>query len=83
VLIELGADKQAKADYGSTPLLIAARYGQEAAVRVLIELGADKEAKDKDNRTPLHVPVRFGKEAVNYTDTGKLSEAFEAENAAR
>ena len=53
LLLEAGADKEAKNNGGWTPLIIAAMNGHEAIVRLLLEAGADKEAKNKDGWTPL------------------------------
>ncbi|MCH2115673.1 MAG: acyltransferase family protein [Pirellulales bacterium] len=45
---------------GSSPLLIAALYGQLEAARSLIEHGADIQNKNPDGSTPLHVAAFFG-----------------------
>ena len=64
LLLEAGADKEAKNNYGRTPLIIAAQKGREAVVRLLLEAGADKEAKSNDGNTPLIRRRSNGHEAV-------------------
>ena len=54
MLVELGADKEAKDIRGDTPLHRTAQLGQVEALKALVLLGADKEAKDDDGWTPLH-----------------------------
>jgi hypothetical protein len=44
------ADGEPRAQYGGTPLIVAARMGHEAVVGLLLNAGADKEAKDKVRR---------------------------------
>ena len=53
LLLEAGADKEAKDDDGLTPLGWAAWIGHEAVVRLLLERGADTEAK---NPVPRRCP---------------------------
>ncbi|KAJ1495294.1 hypothetical protein T484DRAFT_1762845, partial [Baffinella frigidus] len=45
---------------GSTPLLLAAREGQEKLGVALVAAGADKDAQDKDGATPLHWAAMHG-----------------------
>ena len=52
VLVELGADKEARVDGGATPLHDAALHGHTEAVKVLVELGADKESEMDSGATP-------------------------------
>ncbi len=53
--IEAGSDLNARDAYGSTPLVIAATFGQSEIACVLIEAGADLTITNKDGGTPLHV----------------------------
>ena len=52
--LDKGADVNAKALGGYTPLRFAARFGRMEIVELLIANGADVNAKDQDGRTPLH-----------------------------
>ena len=45
----------ARAADGSTPLHLAARFGQRGAAELLLEFGADAGARDGDGRTPAEV----------------------------
>jgi hypothetical protein len=63
VLVELGADKDAKDADGGTPLHYAANNGHVEAITVL--MGVDKEAKGANGVRPLHMAAFEGKvEAV-------------------
>jgi Ankyrin repeats (3 copies) len=64
LLLEKGADVEAKADYGRTTLSWAAERGHEAVVRLLLEKGADVEAKTQYGETALRKAVERGHEAV-------------------
>jgi ankyrin repeat protein len=64
VLIEAGADVNAKSDDGSTSLMFTAsgkRYNlAPESVKLLIEAGADVNAKSDDGSTPLmHVEEEY------------------------
>jgi uncharacterized protein len=45
----------ARAADGSTPLHLAARFGQRGAAELLLEHGADTAARDGDGRAPVEV----------------------------
>ena len=50
ILVEAGADKEAKDDKeGRTALIMASFQGHYATVQLLVEAGADKEVKDRKN----------------------------------
>jgi len=53
LLIERGADIDAKNDHKETPLLYAAGNNNAEISRLLIERGADIRAKTSDNYTPI------------------------------
>ncbi|KAH7000722.1 ankyrin repeat-containing domain protein [Ilyonectria destructans] len=64
LLLEKGADVEAKDEYGRTPLSWAAEDGHEDIVKLLFEKGADVEAKDKHGGTPLSRAAAKGDEAI-------------------
>ncbi|KAK6514351.1 hypothetical protein TWF506_008747 [Arthrobotrys conoides] len=57
LLLDRGADIEARDYWGWTPLLSASRSRLPAIVKLLIERGADIEAKDNQGRTPLLMAV--------------------------
>ncbi|KFY30111.1 hypothetical protein V494_08258 [Pseudogymnoascus sp. VKM F-4513 (FW-928)] len=64
LLLEKGADAEAKDGNGQTALYEAAEGGHEAVVQLLLEKGADAKAKDEDGWTLLHRAAWGGNEAV-------------------
>jgi cytohesin len=54
VLLEHGADVEARDNKDRTPLHWAAKRGRVEVVRVLLEHGADAKDQDDRRRTPLH-----------------------------
>jgi TonB family protein len=60
VLLELGADVNAKDDDGRTSLMGAAQKGHTAAVRALLDAGADANAKDDDGQTSMMLAAQKG-----------------------
>ena len=64
MLIELGAEIDARDNLGRTPLSLATISGYEAVARLLIELGAEVNFKDHIGGTPLLYAAYGGMEAV-------------------
>ena len=61
VLLEHGADVNARKDDDGTPLHVAALYGTVEAILLFLEHGADVNAREDDNTTPLHEAARSGR----------------------
>ena len=53
LLLQRGADVNARTESGFVALFWAARYGHEHTAKLLIAHGADVTAKDKDGMTAL------------------------------
>ena len=51
LLVEHGADKEAKDADGATPLHLAAFNGHVEAIKLLVQLGLNKEAKTADRKS--------------------------------
>jgi ankyrin repeat protein len=64
LLLEEGADIEAKDKDGLTPLSWAAECGYEAVVKLLLEKDAEIEAKDSVGRTPLLYGAKNGNKAT-------------------
>ncbi|KAF3182443.1 hypothetical protein TWF788_006346 [Orbilia oligospora] len=65
ILIDKGANLEAKNQWSLTPLGRAAVWGKyEDMVKLLVDEGADLEAKDEDDWTPLLSAASNGHEAV-------------------
>lgn len=64
VLLERGADIDARDDFGDTPLHTAARNSKPAAIEVLLDFGADIEATDDLDNTPLEEAAEYGDAAT-------------------
>ncbi|RYP56997.1 hypothetical protein DL770_010789 [Monosporascus sp. CRB-9-2] len=64
LLVEKGAQIEARDNDNKTPLMLAAEYGHEAAAKLLVEKGAQIEAKDNDGSTPLIFATWQGHEAL-------------------
>lgn len=63
-LVRHGADVNAKAPDGSTPLFTATYLGSRELVRVLISAGADVNATNHVGQTPLMVAAKSGSDGV-------------------
>ncbi len=55
LLLERGADVNAKNKHGFTPLHFAAGIGHTDVAKLLLEHGADVNAKDEHGRTPADI----------------------------
>ena len=60
LLIDKGAQVEAKGSFGLTPLHRAAEQGHVEIVRLLCDRGADVEARDRWGERPLHMAARNG-----------------------
>ena len=87
LLLEAGADKDAKNAYGATALHLAAQRSHLEVVRLLLEAGADTDAaKTNDGMTALHFAalhghlevVRLLLEAGADTDAAKTNDGMTA-----
>ena len=64
LLINRGADPNARDPYGETPLQTAAFYGHKDAVKLLLNGGADPNGSDENGETPLHAAERYSRKEV-------------------
>ena len=62
LLLEHGAEVNARGNGHSTPLHVAVQYGRAEVVRVLLEHGANVAAKDKDGKTVSQLSSDMGHE---------------------
>ncbi|XP_027754010.1 ankyrin repeat and SOCS box protein 3 [Empidonax traillii] len=60
ILLERGASKNCRDDFGITPLFVAAQYGQLESLRLLVSHGADLNCQAKDRATPLLIAAQEG-----------------------
>ena len=60
MLLDRGAEDNAKDKNGSTPLHIAVSNGQKDIIELLIANGADVNARDKADHTPLSLATNRG-----------------------
>ncbi|NXQ81286.1 ASB3 protein, partial [Nyctibius grandis] len=60
ILLEKGASKECKDDFGITPLFVAAQYGKLESLRLLVSHGADVNCQAKDGATPLLIAAQEG-----------------------
>lgn len=64
LLLEGGANVEARNTSGQTPLLYSAYAGFRQAVELLLDKGASFRYQDRNGRSPLHYAAREGKAAV-------------------
>jgi len=62
LLIKEGAELNARSPNGSTPLMMAARYGRESAVDALLKAGADKGLRNEQGLSALDFARASGRE---------------------
>ena len=67
LLLDRGADVNARNQYDRAPLHVACYRGRVDIVQLLLDHGADVEARDEDGNTPLHWACING-----HTDTARL-----------
>ncbi|NXP45838.1 ASB3 protein, partial [Heliornis fulica] len=60
ILLEKGASKECKDDFGITPLFVAAQYGKLESLRLLISHGAAVNCQANDRATPLLIAAQEG-----------------------
>jgi len=77
-LLDNGADKDAKNDYGLSPLMYASSNGETEVVKLLLDSDADKNAESNDGRSPLLMASQFG-----YTEVVKLLLEYGADKEAK
>ncbi|NXT78852.1 ASB3 protein, partial [Zapornia atra] len=60
ILLEKGASKECKDDFGITPLFVAAQYGKLESLRLLVSYGAAVNCQANDRATPLLIAAQEG-----------------------
>lgn len=60
LLVDLGANINARDNTGDTPLSLAAKRGDLASIRYLLSCGADRTSKNNDGKTALDHALRLG-----------------------
>ncbi len=71
LLMDAGADLDAKDTQGSTPLFCAALFGRTEILKLLLEKGADRRIPNKDGTTPeaiVKAPFEAVKPALEYLE---------------
>jgi ankyrin repeat protein len=70
LLIEKGANVNARDNTGDTPLSLAAKRGDLASIRYLLAHGADRNSKNNEGKTALEHARRLG-----HSEAAKLLES--------
>jgi cytohesin len=85
LLIEKGADVNARNVWGTTPRRLVARRVNWKLVRLLLDAGADVNARNRGNYTPLHKACggAQGPRRARRTETIRLLLSHGAEGGAR
>ena len=60
LLLQAGANPNARDSKGKTSLIIAAQTGGKRSIKVLLDYGADVNAQNNINSTALHTSFYFG-----------------------
>ncbi len=63
-LIQHGADINARAPNGNTPMMMAARFGPYDLATVLLKLGADKDLRNEDGNTAADFATSVGRDPL-------------------
>lgn len=64
VLLDRGADVNAKNRSGQTVLMLASEYGAPSVTKLLLARGADPRIRDQQNRTALSVAKKHGRDDI-------------------
>jgi hypothetical protein len=64
LLLEKGADVNARNDYGDTMLLMATQFGHTDVVELLLEKGADLNARDHTGTPLINVAAQYSEPDV-------------------
>lgn len=71
LLLEIGADPEARDTSGITPFLLAVTHAASYSVQVLLDKGADKTALDSSLNSCLHLAINYCKTEMVKTLLGK------------
>jgi ankyrin repeat protein/L-ascorbate metabolism protein UlaG (beta-lactamase superfamily) len=83
LLLEGGANVEARNASGQTPILYSSYAGFRQAVELFLDKGATFRYQDRNGRTPLHYAAREGKAAVVEVLIGRGAETSVKDNQGR